>query len=152
MRELEFCRISPGLTIGIRNFTLLESTSRACSSSAPFMDERKSSPHRDFGTQSRAVLRVAGRKTGQNRWVKAIYNAGSVTSRNIGRVLHVLWLEVTGLLFLMLALVGGGAAVREHHLRAIGSGSTAKMMLAAFFSATFAYFGVNSFWRSRRRK
>jgi hypothetical protein len=115
------------------------------------MDERKPSSSRDFGTQSRAVLRVAGKRTGQNRWVRAVYNAGSVTARNVGRVLHVLWLEVTGLLFLLLALVGGGAAVREYHLRAAGSGSAGKTMLAAFFAAIFAYFGVSSFWRSRRR-
>ena len=116
------------------------------------MDERKPSPSRDFGTQSRAVLRVAGRRTGQNRWVRAVYNAVGVTGRNIGRVMHVLWLEVTGLLFLLLALVGGGAAVREYHLHAAGSGSAGKIMLAAFFAAIFAYFGVSSFWRSRQRK
>jgi hypothetical protein len=97
-------------------------------------------------------MRVAGRKTGQNRWVRAVYNAGSVTTRNVSRVLHVLWLEVTGLLFLFLALVGGGAAVKEYHLRAAGTGSAGKAMLAAFFALVFTYFGVSSFWRSRRRQ
>jgi hypothetical protein len=133
------------------DFMLLESSFRG-QRALRNMDERKPSSSRDFGTHSRAVLRVAGRRTGQNRWVRAVYNAVGVTSRNVGRVLHVLWLEVTGLLFLLLALVGGGAAVREFHLRAAGSGSAGKMMLAAFFAAIFAYFGVSSFWRSRRRK
>jgi len=96
-------------------------------------------------------LRVAGRKTGENRLVRACYNAGAVTLRSVTRVLHVLWLEVTGLLFLSLATVGAGAAIREYHHRASGAGSTGKVVLAASFAVLFAYFGVNSFWRSRRR-
>ncbi|MGC2112510.1 MAG: hypothetical protein WA655_23530 [Candidatus Korobacteraceae bacterium] len=108
-------------------------------------------PSRGFGTQGRALLRVAGRKTGENRWVRAFYNAGSVTIRNVGRVLHVLWLEVAGLFFLVLALVGGAAAVREYHRHLAGSGSIPKMLLASGFALLFAYFGVSSFWRSRKR-
>ena len=96
-------------------------------------------------------MRVAGRKTGENRWVRAFYRGGSVTLRNISRVLHVLWLEVAGLFFLVLALVGAGAAVREYHRHAAGTGSEGKMILASMFALLFAYFGVSSFWRSRRR-
>jgi hypothetical protein len=108
-------------------------------------------PSRDFGTQGRAFLRVAGRKTGENRWVRAFYRAGSVTLQSIGRILHILWLEVTGLFFLVLALVGGGAAIREYHRHAAGNGFTAKTLLAAAFALVFAYFGMSSFWRSRKR-
>ena len=109
-----------------------------------------SRPSRDFGTQGRALLRVAGRKTGENRWVRALYHGGRVTLRSVTRVLHVLWLEVTGLFFLVLAVVGAGAAVREYHRHAAGHGSAGKMWLAAAFAGLFAYFGVSSFWRSRR--
>lgn len=108
-------------------------------------------PSRDFSTQGRALLRVAGRQTGKNRWVRACYNASSVTVRSVKRVVHVLWLEVTGLLFLLLALVGAGAALREYHHRLPGSAASGKMLLAAAFAALFTYFGVSSFWRSRRR-
>ena len=109
-------------------------------------------PSRNLGTQGRAVLRMAGRKTGENRWVRAFYRGGSVTLRHVGRVLHVLWLEVAGLLFLVLALVGTGAAIREFHRLGAGDGSKGKMLLAATFAAAFAYFGVTSFWRSRHKK
>ena len=94
---------------------------------------------------------MAGRKSGENRWVRAIYKASSVTIRNVGKVLHVLWLEVTGLFFLALAVVGAAAAVREYHRHAAGTGSIGKMWLASGFAVLFAYFGVSSFWRSRRR-
>ena len=108
-------------------------------------------PPDDLGTQGRALLRVAGRKTGENRWVRAFYRAGTVTLRSFSRVLHILWLEITGLFFLVLAFVGAAAAVREFHRRALGTGSTGKMLLATGFALLFAYFGVNSFYRSRRR-
>ncbi len=108
-------------------------------------------PSRDFSTQTRALLRVAGRRTGESRWVRAFYRAGSATIRNVGRVLHSLWLEVTGFFFLVLALVGAGAAVREYHRYQAGSAPVAKVLLAAGFALLFGYFGVSSFWRSRKR-
>ena len=108
-------------------------------------------PSPDLSTHGRALLRVAGRKTGENRWVRAFYKAGTVTIRNVSRVLHVLWLEVTGLFFLALAFVGAAAAVREYHRRSLGTGSTGKMLLAATFALLFVYFGVSSFWRSRKK-
>lgn len=96
-------------------------------------------------------MRVAGRKTGENRWVRAFYRAGTVTARSFARVLHVLWLEVTGLFFLVLAAVGAGAAVREYHRHLAGTAGLGKVFLAAAFALTFAYFGVSSFWKSRRK-
>jgi hypothetical protein len=106
---------------------------------------------RNFGTQGRAFFRVAGRKTGENRWIRALYQGSRVTLGSVGRVLHVLWLEVTGLLFLTLAAVGGGAAVREYHRYAAGSTGVAKMFLAAAFALAFLYFGISSFMTSRRK-
>ena len=107
---------------------------------------------RDFGTQGRAFLRVAGRKGGENRWVRALYKAATVTFRRTGRVLNVLWLEVTGLLFLALAIVGGGAAVRQYHRYQTGTSGAGKMVLAAAFALIFAYFGGSSFWNSRKSR
>ena len=107
-------------------------------------------PH-NFGTQGRAFLRVAGRKTGENRWVRAFYRGISVTLGSVGHVLHVLWLEVAGLLFLVLAMVGGGAAVREYHRYAHGATGVGKVLLATAFALAFLYFGVSSFARSRRK-
>lgn len=108
-------------------------------------------PSRDLGTQGRALLRVAGRKGGESRLVRAAYKASTITVRNVSRVLHVLWLEVTGLFFLALALVGAAAAVREYHRHLAANGSVGKMLLASTFALLFGYFGVTSFWRSRKR-
>jgi hypothetical protein len=100
------------------------------------------------GAVTRAVLRVAGRKTGENRWVRAFYSAGNVTARTFGRVLHTLWLEVTGFFFLVLAMVGAAAAIREYHRHLAGTAGAGKIFLAAGFALLFLYFGVSSFWSS----
>ncbi len=95
-------------------------------------------------------MRIAGRRTGENRWVRAFYRAGDVTVRHTGRVARVLWLEVTGFMFLSLAVIGAAAGFREYRHYARGQSGPAKMVVAAVFTVIFVYFGVNSFWRSRR--
>lgn len=109
-------------------------------------------PAQRFGKTGRALLRVAGTKTGENRLVRAVYRAGSVTMQNTARILHILWLEVTGLFFLVLAFVCGAAAVREHHRQLAGAGSGGKMLLACVIAVMFGYFGVSSIFRSRKKK
>jgi hypothetical protein len=114
--------------------------------------ENKPATSHDFSRQGRAVLRVAGRKTGENRLVRAFYRAGSVTVGSVRHVLRALWLEVTGFLFLVLAAIGGGATVREYRRYVAGTTSLGKVAIAAAFTLLFVYFGLNSFWRSRRSK
>jgi hypothetical protein len=113
--------------------------------------ERKSAASPGLGRQSRAALRIAGRKSGENRWVRALYRAGEAVAGSAGRVLHVLWLEVTGFLFLVLAVIGAGAAAREYHRYVAGSATMGRIAMAAAFALLFLYFGVNSFWRSSRK-
>jgi hypothetical protein len=111
--------------------------------------ERNQATTRDFGTRGRAFLRVAGRKTGENRWIRAFYRAGDVTVRHTGRVARVLWLEVTGFLFLCLAIIGAAAGFREYRHYVRGEAGFGKVAVAAAFTLMFLYFGLNSFWRSR---
>lgn len=115
------------------------------------MNHEKPSTSGELGRQGRAFLRVAGRRTGGNRWVRAFYRAGDVTVKHTGRVVHVLWLEVTGFFFLVLAVIGGGATVREYRHYAQGTTPLGKVVIAGVFTLLFVYFGANSFWRSRRR-
>jgi hypothetical protein len=112
--------------------------------------EKNPTTTRDFGTRGRALLRVTGRRTGENRWVQALYRAGDVTVRHTGRVVRVLWLEVTGFLFLCLAVIGAAAVFREYRHYARGEAGFGKVAVAAVFTLMFLYFGVNSFWKSRR--
>jgi hypothetical protein len=113
--------------------------------------ENKSAASPSLGRQSRAALRVAGRKAGENRWARAFYRGGSSFLGSVGHVLRSLWLEVTGFLFLVLSVVGGGATVREYHRYTAGTTSLSKVVIAALFTLAFLYFGVESFIRARRK-
>lgn len=66
------------------------------------------------------------------------------------RTLHLLWLEITGLFFVVFALVGAAAAWREYQAYVAGSAGPGRTVGAALFCLTFAYFGVTSFWKARR--
>jgi hypothetical protein len=112
--------------------------------------EDKSATRPDLQRQGRAALRVVGRKAGENRWARAFYRAGTATVGSVGHVAHSLWLEVTGFLFIVLALIGGGATVREYQSYAAGKASPGKLGVAAVFTVLFLYFGIESFVRARR--
>ena len=105
-----------------------------------------------LGRQSRAVLRIAGRQAGQNRWARAFYRGGTSFWDSVSHVLRALWLEVTGFLFLVLAVIGGGATVREYRSYAAGAASGGKVAIAMVFTVMFVYFGIESFVRARRKR
>ena len=98
------------------------------------------------------VARVAGQQAGRNRIVSAFAKAARATARSFGNVLHQLWLEITGFVFLAFALIGVTALVRELNSYHSGKGTTAHVAAAAGFTAVFAWFGISSFWRARNRR
>ena len=71
---------------------------------------------------------------------------------SVKHVLHALWLEVMGFLFLVMAVIGGGATYREYRHYMVGTTTLGRVAIAAGFTLLFLYFGVNSFWRTRRKK
>ena len=64
-------------------------------------------------------------------------------------ILHRLWLEVTGAVFLGLAAFGGLSAVREWRAYRTG-GALWEFMLALLFAIMMGGFGIYSFFRARR--
>jgi hypothetical protein len=97
------------------------------------------------------VARVAGQQARRSRMVRAASSAVATTARAFGRVLHVLWLEVTGLIFLVMALSGGVESVHEYAKYQAGRAGLGRVVVAICFTLTFAWFGVSSFWRVRRK-
>jgi hypothetical protein len=100
----------------------------------------------------RILAQVAGRQVNTHRTVGAVLKAGQMTLRSFGRVLHQLWLEVTGFVFLVLAGLGAVALNREYIKYQAGHGELSRVVIAICFCLTFGYFGVSSFWRVRRKK
>jgi hypothetical protein len=70
----------------------------------------------------------------------------------VARLSGVLWLEITGLLFGLLALSAAGAVWRLHGLWSTGRSGRAQIAGAAAMCALFSYFCVTSFVRARRRE
>ena len=95
--------------------------------------------------------RVVSRRAGENRVLRAGWSALRVTVGHVGRVLHLLFLQVAGVFFLAFAAGGGIAAWREYHTWQAGQIGPGKMYLAATFSTLFLWFAVSSFWRAGKK-
>ena len=95
--------------------------------------------------------RVAARQAGRSRWGRAAANAVKLTAKSFGGVLHQLWHEVMGFVFLAMAGIGGIAMSREWAKYTAGKAGPERLVIAACFCLTFGYFGVSSFWRVRKK-
>ena len=104
-----------------------------------------------MGVVARVAGRFAARRVGRNRTLGAVLHASRITARSFARVLHLLWLEVTGFFFLSLAALGGGALYQLYPKFQAGKVGAGKMAVAVCFMVLFAYFGVSSFWRVRKK-
>jgi hypothetical protein len=95
----------------------------------------------------RIVLDHAGRsKTGN-----ALIQAGKNTAVRVGSILHLLWLQVTGFVFLSIALIAGFACYREYIQYLAGKVGPGRALLAAGVTLMFAWFGMSSFWRAGKK-
>jgi len=97
------------------------------------------------------ALRVVRDMAGRSRRVNAAMSAVRATVRSFAHILHLLWLEVTGTVFLAMAAIGGIALTREYSKYAAGHTTGGRVAIAVCFTLTFAWFGLSSFWRVRRK-
>jgi hypothetical protein len=98
------------------------------------------------------LARVLGRQAGKSRFGAAVLTGLRATISSFARILHQLWLEVTGFVFLALALIGGLAVPREYVKYQAGQQGPARLLVALCFCLTFGYFGLSSFWRVRKKQ
>jgi hypothetical protein len=98
------------------------------------------------------VARVATQQAKRSRTMRAATQAAAATGRAFGRVLHQLWLEVTGVVFLVMALSLGAGSVREYGKYHAGQARPGRMALAICCALVFAWFGVSSFWRVKNKR
>ncbi len=112
--------------------------------------EVSSSRRRGFrwGWWGAAVTHVSSNLVRKSRTVNALTAAAQGMLGSVSKVGHLLWLEVTGLFFVAFAVIGGLAAWHEYAKHKVLSG---RLGAALCFMVIFAWFGVSSFWRARRR-
>src|SRR5947199_10530579 len=87
------------------------------------------------------VARVADKQSGRNRTLSAVWRGAKVTTASFLRVFGILWLEVTGFVFLSLSVIGGFAFIREYAKYAAGKTSAGRLVIAICFTLTFGWFG-----------
>jgi hypothetical protein len=87
-----------------------------------------------------------------NRVLIAALVAGCGVARSLWRVARALFHEVTGALFLILAVMGGAAAVREWRLFTGGAYQWLRLGLTVAFAMTMLIFAIYSFRSARRVK
>jgi len=97
------------------------------------------------------AVRVARNQVGRSRTVKAATGAVRTTARSAGRVLHQLWLEVMGFIFLVMALLFGSASVREYGKYHAGQPVGGRLALGIIVTLTFGWFALSSFLRAARK-
>ena len=97
-----------------------------------------------------SLARYALNPKARNKVLRAAGLGISATAKSVRRTTHVLWLEVTGFFFLVFATICGGAAYKEYQAHRAGKAELHRVYVAAIIAALFAWFGVTSFWRSRR--
>jgi len=98
------------------------------------------------------ILRALAQLLESSRTGRAVLAGIRATAQSFGRVLHQLWLEVTGFMFLAMAGIGAMAGMREYGRYQSGhAAGPGRLVLAVCFTVSFAWFGISSFWRVRRR-
>ena len=66
------------------------------------------------------------------------------------RPLRVLWNEVIGFLFIVLAVWSSSSVIRSIRALHTPEGSMFRLGVSAFFTGLMLFFGVASFWKARK--
>ena len=98
------------------------------------------------------AARIAGAHLKQSRTLGAVMGGVRATVGHFAGVVHQLWLEMTGFLFLVFAAAGVIAVVREYNSFHAGKGTPSHLYLAIGFTIVFGWFGLSSFWRARSKR
>jgi tryptophan-rich sensory protein len=69
---------------------------------------------------------------------------------SVVKPLHILWNEVIGFVFIVLAAATAPAGWRYYRALQIDSNNVFRLMLTVAFGATMAWFGITSFLKARK--
>lgn len=106
---------------------------------------------RTAGTGVGTAIRILRGAEGK-RFALGLFHGAGAFVRAASKVLHLLFLEVTGFVFLCFAVIGGFALMREYPKMVAGQVSQGRFGITLTFTLMFAWFGVTSFWRARRKQ
>jgi len=119
---------------------------------APGARERLSLGAR-LGAASGRGFRLLRGKPGRNQKLLSAARAGLAGfAKPVRSALRILFLEVSGVVFLCFSLTVAAAFFHEYHKYTMHEEGWGRVALAGSVGAMFLYFGVTSFWRARRKR
>src|SRR5258706_16027961 len=98
------------------------------------------------------AVRVLAQQAEHSRIGGALLSGARATAASVGKVLHVLWLEGTGFIFLCLGAIGAAAGAREFYKPEAGAPHFNKVLGAGLVGGLFCHFGVFSVWRAPKKR
>jgi putative exporter of polyketide antibiotics len=98
------------------------------------------------------AARIAGKQVKQSRTYGAAMSGIRTAFSHFAGVARQLWHEVTGFIFLVFAIAGGAALVKEYAAYHAGKAASSRVAAAAGFTLMFAWFGATSFLRARKKR
>ena len=101
---------------------------------------------------ARVAAQQVAKQASRSHTGSAVLKGLRATASSLGGALHQLWLEVTGFVFLVIAGAGAYEGFREYgKYRAGLEPGPGRLLLAMCFTISFAWFGVSSFVRVKKR-
>jgi hypothetical protein len=111
------------------------------------------SPGGMLGAGAGTAFRLLRGKPGRNKKLFGGVQAGvSGFLKPVMAALRVLFLEVSGVMFLFFSLSVAAAFFREYKKYAMHEVGWERLALAGAVGGMFLYFGVSSFWQARRKR
>jgi hypothetical protein len=106
-----------------------------------------------LGAGAGTAFRLLRGKPGRNKKLFGGVQAGvNGFVKPLMSVLRVLFLEVSGVMFLFISLAVSGGIYREYKKYAMHQAGWERLALAGVLGGMFFYFGVSSFWQARRKR
>ena len=106
-----------------------------------------------LGTGAGTVFRWLRGKPGRNERVfHGLRSGASAFLKALASTLRVLFLEVSGFIFLCFSVAVVSAFFREYKKYEMHQAGLERVILVGAIGAMFLYFGLSSFWRARRKR
>jgi hypothetical protein len=106
-----------------------------------------------LGAGAGTAFRHLKGKPGRNKRIFRGFQSGAAAfTKTVAGALRVLFLEVSGFVFICFTVIIVSAFIREYRQYATHQVGPGRVMLAGVVGAMFLYFGLSSFWRARRKR
>ena len=86
----------------------------------------------------------------KDRLLGAIFAGGKTMVLSFARTFYVLWLQVTGLIFIVFAVMGGSALLAQYRKDHFTDRN--RFWVTVLFSVVCAWFGLVSFFRAKKKR